>query len=126
MPQIEFRAFPFNPLAEHVMIHTSGIATRVAFVIVVLISLARVSVASDANLIPNPQFRLSGNLAPDGWRNTSPRPQLAPEYTVVTGADGPGLSLHASRFEQLGSWQTLVHAIQPGSYYRFDVKHRAT
>jgi predicted amidohydrolase len=78
-----------------------------------------------ANLLPNPDFRAGTDGKPLDWALWSPRPNLAAEGAITSEGGEPALSLHADRYETVGKWRTLVRAIEPGKYYRFEVQHRA-
>ncbi len=76
------------------------------------------------NLLPNPELRAGAAGQAQGWSLWSPRPNLAAEGTIAADGSEPALSLHADRYECVGKWRTLVRAVEPGKFYRFEVQHR--
>ena len=60
------------------------------------------------------------NGIPEGWSTWSPRPGIAPRFTVAaSGRESSGLSIEAEKSEDFGTWRTVVPGIRAGRNYRF-------
>src|SRR5438552_5468673 len=58
---------------------------------------------------------------PDGWKTWSPRPEIAPTFTVESGALGIACP-HPAAF---GAWQRQLDGIVGGQHYHFQAHYRA-
>ncbi len=78
----------------------------------------------ERNLVPNPDFRTDASGKPTGWTSWSPRPEIAPEATVIEQRSGNLLRMKSDRFSCYGKWITVVRSIQAGKSYKFQVLYR--
>ncbi len=68
------------------------------------------------------------NGIPEGWGAWSPRPEIAPKFSVepLSGRGGQGaLMIAAESPSQLGAWRTTVSGIRPGQTYQFTAYYSA-
>jgi len=80
----------------------------------------------NANLVPNPEFRVDPNGKPISWQFWSPRLDLQPRSGVGKEAEGATLRLAAVDFSSFGKWIAKDIPVNAGHFYRFEVLYKPT
>ena len=80
----------------------------------------------NANLVPNPEFRVDQTGKPISWQFWSPRLDLQPRAGVGKEAEGATLRLTAVDFSSFGKWIVKDVPVNAGHFYRFDVLYKPT
>lgn len=98
---------------------------RLAVLIFAGVNLALAARADSPNLVTAPSLPANSGGSPNGWTQWTPFPFLAPKGEVIAlDGGGVGLALRSERFEQYGRWDTLIHGIQPGKFYRIEALYQ--
>lgn len=77
-----------------------------------------------ANLVPNPTFRVDASGNPVSWQLWSPRPDLQPRAGVVRDAGTGALRLTSIDFSSFGKWLAKDIPVSAGHFYRFEVLYQ--
>ena len=80
----------------------------------------------NANLVPNPEFRVDPAGKPLSWQFWSPRLDLQPRSGVGKEAEGATLRLAAVNFSSFGKWIAKDIPVNAGHFYRFEVLYKPT